>query len=336
MVELKTAENFNGKQVCVYKLVNGKGESVTALNYGAILQSINVLGCDGRLTDIALGYDNPEEYFGDTCYFGAAIGRYANRISGGVFSLNGATYKLGKNDGNNHLHGGFEGFNRKLWRGEIDGDKLVLKLLSPDGEEGYPGNLNVEVSYRFTDDSELIIEYKAVSDKDTILNLTNHSYFNLNGRDSIAKHFIKINASRYAAVNAELIPTGEIKEVQGTPYDLREFKQIKSGIELVGGYDNNFVLDGKGFTNAAEVYSEDSKIKMEVYTDKPGLQLYSGNFLNGVKGKNGAVYNKHYGFCLETQLFPDSPNNPQFPTSVLRAGEVYRYKTVYKFSVIEN
>jgi aldose 1-epimerase len=336
MVKLKNTVNAGGKQINVYRLTNAKGECVTALNLGGILQSIKVLNKNGKLTDVALGYDTAEEYLNDTCYFGALVGRYANRIGGGVFSLNGREYKLGKNNGENHLHGGFNGFNKKLWRAEIKDDKLVLKLFSPDGDEGYPGNLEAEASYSFTGDSELIIEYKAVSDKDTIVNLTNHGYFNLNGEGDISEHYFKINAAGYTPVNAQLIPTGEILPVKNTPYDLREFKQIKSGILVTGGYDHNFALSGSGYKKAAEIYSEESGIKMEVFTDKLGLQFYTANFLNGVKGKKGALYYKHYGFCLETQHYPDSPNIPHFPSPVLKAGEVYKYKTVYKFSRIDN
>jgi aldose 1-epimerase len=331
--------SIEGEKVYRYTLKNAKGESADILNLGGIVQSLNVLNGSGGLTDVVLGYDTAEEYINNKGYLGALIGRYANRISKGRFTLNGKTYSLNINNGENHLHGGLCGFDKKLWQAELSGEKLCLKLFSPDIDEGYPGNLNVEVSYMFTDDSELIIEYYAVSDKDTIVNLTNHSYFNLDGEGDALSHYLKINAKEFLPVNQATLPLGEIREVKNTPFDFTDFKQIKKDIystdeqlEFCGGYDHNYIL-GEGCKLAAEVFSKLSNIKVQVFTDKRGVQFYSGNYLNG-RGKGGRIYNKHYGICLETQHYPDSVNIPHFPSPILKAGQAYRYKTVYKFGLV--
>lgn len=328
----------DGRQVHSYTLENARGESVTILDLGGIIRSLNVRNARGGYVDVALGYDSPGEYLDKGGYLGSIVGRYANRIGGSRFSLNGVTYNLNSNDGKNHLHGGFVGFDKKIWDVRYEDGKLALSLLSPHMEENYPGGLNVEVTYSFTDEGELVIEYRAQSDRDTIVNLTNHCYFNLNGGGDVLSHELRICAEYMLPADAELIPTGEIRSVKGTPFDFTDFKPIGKDIEsddeqlkFAGGFDHNFCLD-KSCKRACELFSGESGILMEVFTDKPGLQFYSGNFLSGVSGKGGAVYNKRAGLCLETQHYPDSVNKPHFPSPILRAGETYRYRTTYKFS----
>lgn len=329
-----------GKQVYAYEIKNCKGESVNILELGGIVQSLKILNRSGGLVDVALGFDDVAGYQNNGGYLGALIGRYANRIAKGKFSLNGKNYKLFKNNGNNHLHGGKKGYDSKIWQANICGDKLELTLFSPDGDEGYPADLDIKVTYYFDDESIFGIEYYATSSDDTIINLTNHCYFNLNGEGcgNILSHIIKINSKEYTPADCESIPTGEIKSVDGTPFDFREFKTIGRDINcpdeqliLGKGYDHNYVL-GEGYKKACEVYSEVSGIAMEVLTDSEGMQFYSGNYLNA-KGKGGKAYNSRYGFCLETQHYPDSPNKPQFPSCILKKGDVYRHKTVFKFGI---
>lgn len=340
-----------GSTIHIFDLANSKGMEVSIINYGGRVVSIKVPDKNGNIADVALGYDNAQNYLNDKgTYFGAIAGRYANRIEGASFTLNGREYTLAKNDGNNHLHGGIKGFDKVIWEAEIvkkDGiEQLLLNYKSPDGEEGYPGNLDVRVTYSVTEDNELRIDYKAVSDKDTIVNLTNHTYFNLAGHKagSILNHQLMINGDSFTVINDECIPTGEIRKVYGTPMDFttlrpinwafkpEEDEQLKCG----KGYDHNWVLNvsGKAPEKAAELYEPVSGRVMEVYTTMPGIQFYSGNYLDGsLHGKENAVYGKREGLCLETQYFPNSMRHPEFPSPVLKAGKEYNHTTIYKFSV---
>jgi aldose 1-epimerase len=330
-----------GKEIRIFKLTNKAGWSADIATVGGAIVSLHVPDRDGRLDDVTLGYDSIDEYLQPGPFFGAIIGRHANRIENATFQLNGLEYKLAKNNGQNHLHGGPQGFDKKVWNAEVIGDTLQMSYRSVDGEEGYPGNLDVKVIYTFKDDGALVIDYEAVSDRDTVVNLTNHSYFNLAGHDSgdITKHELMIDADRFTPVNDECIPTGEIRDVRGTPMDfthlkpigmglLREDEQIANG----GGYDHNWVLNVCG-TKAVEVYEPVSGRVMEVYTTMPGVQFYSGNFLDGSNvGKGGAVYGKRAGLCLETQYFPNALKHPHFPSPILRVGETYNHTTSFKFS----
>jgi aldose 1-epimerase len=348
-------ETPDGTSVTLYTLTNRNGVEARIINYGGIVVSLKVPDRDGNLEDVVLGHDNLEGYLKDNSpYLGALIGRYGNRISRGRFTLNGVEYQLAQNNGENHLHGGLRGFDQMVWQAspvaqaseeaQASGETLELTYLSRDGEEGYPGNLSVTVRYTLTDEDELRIEYAATTDKETILNLTNHSYFNLAGagRGDILGHEVMINANRFTPINAGLIPTGELASVEGTPMDFTEPATIGSRIGeqyeqlLFGlGYDHNWVLnkDEGSLKLAARVYARGSGRVMEVYTTQPGMQFYSGNFLDGtIRGKGGKVYRKRYGFCMETQHFPDSPNHPNFPSTILSPGQKYNQTTIYKFS----
>jgi aldose 1-epimerase len=314
---------------------------VKITNYGGIVTSIITPDKKGEPADIVLGFSNLAGYLGIHPYFGAIIGRYGNRIAKAKFTLDGVTYTLAANNGNNHLHGGIIAFDKAVWQAEEftkeDEVGLILRYLSKDGEEGYPGNLSVVVTYSLTDNNELKIDYLAETDKPTPINLTHHSYFNLEGAGSgdILGHLLTIHADRYTAVDDELIPTGEIKEVTGTALDFRKPAAIGASLkDVTGGYDHNYVLNNVSgsLQPAASVTAPLSGRKMDVLTSEPGLQFYSGNFLDGgITGKNDKVYHQHYGFCLETQHFPDSPNQPAFPTTILRPGQKYRHQTIYKF-----
>src|SRR5213593_4535867 len=343
-----TKESFgktsDGQNVDIYTLTNRRGAEVKITNYGGIITSLKVPDRNGKRDDIVLGFDNLDAYLKGHPYFGAIIGRYGNRIAKGRFTLNGHQYTLAVNNGENHLHGGIKGFDKVVWgaREVKRGPALALNYVSKDGEEGYPGNLSVSVVYTLTDNNELKIEYSATADKATILNLTNHTYFNLAGEGSILNHEVMINADRFTPVDQGLIPTGELRSVKGTPMDFTQPAAIGARIEqqdeqlLLGkGYDHNFVLNGGGAPAlAARVYEPVSGRVLEVYTTEPGVQFYTGNFLDGsIKGKGGQVYQRRYGFCLETQHFPDSPNKPDFPSTVLKPGEKYTTTTIYKFSV---
>lgn len=344
----KTAE---GKDVDIFKLSNANGVTVEIINYGCIIVSISVPDRDGNFKDIALGFDNIEDYLYRNPYFGSIIGRHANRIENAVFELNGVEYQVAKNDGKNHLHGGLVGFDKVLWDAEIinkeDREYLQLTYYSHDGEENYPGNLDVKVLYSLSDDNELAIEYFAVSDKNTVVNLSNHSYFNLLGHDagSIKGHELKIYGDSITAINEECLPTGEILPVKGTPFDFTELSSIDPGLDSQhqqiingGGYDHNWVLNGPEgqLKKAAELYEPTSGRFMEVYTTKPGIQFYSGNFLDGsYSGKDGAIYGKRSGLCLETQYFPNSLKHNHFPSPILKAGDKYHHTTIYKFSTCE-
>jgi aldose 1-epimerase len=339
----------DGQQVSVYTLTNRNGVEARVTNYGGIVLSLRVPDRDGELDDVVLGFDSLDNYVAGHPYFGAIIGRYGNRIAGGRFTLDGETYELAQNNGPNSLHGGEQGFDKVVWTAEPfeneTGQGLVLTYTSHDGEEGYPGTLQSRVTYTLTDQNELIFDYQATTDRATPVNLTQHTYFNLegDGSGSILDHEMMLNASRFTPVDSTLIPTGELRSVEGTPFDFREPTPLGSRIEeddeqirIGGGYDHNYVIDrsaGDSLTLAARVYEPTSGRVMEVLTTEPGVQLYTGNFLDGsLTGKNGAVYARRTGFCLETQHYPDSPNQPSFPSTILQPGEEYRSTTVYRFS----
>ena len=334
----------NGQTVEQFTLTDGVC-SCDILTLGGIIRALRVPDRFGVLRDVVLGCDTTEDYRQQTSYFGALIGRFANRIAGAEFSLGGRQYFLAANNGKNHLHGGTVGFDRRLWKAEASSESsLTLALTSPDGEEGYPGTLLVKVTYTLAKGC-LTLEYLAQTDRDTLCNLTNHSYFNLNGHSAgdVLSQELQILADEFTPVDPEGIPDGRILTVSGTPLDLRSPTQIGSRIDedvlqlrQVGGYDHNYVLRGTGLRAAAVAYSKDSGICLKVSTTCPGLQFYSGNFISdGTHGKAGAVYQARSGFCLETQAFPDAPHHPAFPSAVLRAGEEYRETTVYRFSCLD-
>lgn len=336
----KTGE---GTPVDLYTLSNGKGMTVKITNYGGIVTSIVVPDSAGNSGDVVLGFDSLSGYLKEHPYFGAAIGRYGNRIAKGRFKLDGKEYKLATNNGPNHLHGGLKGFDKVVWQAkELNSDRepgLQLTYLSKDGEEGYPGNLSVTIVYTLTQDNALKIDYTATTDQVTPVNLTNHSYFNLAAgkAQNALQHEFMIDADRYTVVDATLIPTGELRSVKGTPFDFTTPHTIGERLgQVEGGYDHNYVLnhpEGQ-FSRVVRVHDPLSGRVMEVYTDQPGIQVYSGNFLDGsLTGKGGIQYVKHYAFCLETQHFPDSPNQPTFPSTLLKPGETYRTTTTYKFSM---
>ncbi len=333
----------DGREVIRYTIRNGQAE-VSVLNLGGIVQSLCVPDREGKPVDVALGYDTAagcEAYRGN--YFGALIGRFGNRIGGASFVLNGKAYTLFANDGPNHLHGGKDGFNWKLWEAQPAGENaLSLHLLSPDGEEGYPGNLSVTVTYTL-DGTSLSIAYKAETDADTVLNLTNHTYFNLagEGNGTIEDHLLRLNAQAYTAVDANGLTVEKVIPVKGTPFDFTAAKPIGRDIGADdeqlhngGGYDHNFVLEPSSeLTEAVEVSCPRTGIRMQVFTTQPGVQLYTGNMITPQTGKQGHFYGKRSGFCLETQHFPNSMACPSFASPILRAGEIYTQKTVYAFSV---
>jgi aldose 1-epimerase len=340
-----------GEQIDLYSLTNKKGMEVSITNFGATVVTLRVPDRAGKPADVVLGFDTLEGYESGKAYFGATVGRYGNRIAGGQFSLDGKTYTLPKNDGNNTLHGGIVGFNKKVWKArEIaskDGESLEFSYLSADGEEGFPGNLSAKVVFTVpAERNELKIEYTATTDKDTVLNLTNHSYFNLAGEGSgdILDHVLTLHAKQFTPVDKTLIPTGELRDVASTPLDFTSAtaigKRINESYEQLvfgKGYDHNWVLvrsgSGNGLTIAAEAYEPKSGRKLEVLTTEPGVQFYSGNFLDGtVKGKGNKAYAQRAAFCLETQHFPDSPNHPNFPSTVLKPNSVFHSETVFRFS----
>lgn len=339
----------DGTAVELFTLTNASGMTVSASNYGGIITSIKVPDLNGKLGDVTLGYDSLDGYLKDSPYFGAIVGRYANRIGNARFVLDGNTYKLAKNDGPNTLHGGLKGFDKAVWQAEPferEGEAgVVFTRTSPDGEEAFPGTLAVKVTYTLTDKNELAFDFNATTDKPTVLNLTQHAYFNLGGDGSgdVLDHELTINADRYTPVDKTLIPLGELASVAGTPFDFRtstligaridaDDPQIKLGL----GYDHNYVLNRSGneLVLAARVVEPKTGRVMEVHTTEPGMQLYTANHLDGaIIGKSGHAYGKRNAFCLETQHFPDSPNKPSFPTTTLRPGETYQSRTVYAFSV---
>jgi aldose 1-epimerase len=332
----------DGTAVDVYTVKDGALEA-RIITYGGIVTSLKVPDKNGKSADVVLGYDSLEGYLNNKAYFGALIGRYGNRIANGKFSLEGTTYSIPQNDGTNALHGGTRGFNQAVWKGKAIPHGVELTYVSPDGEMGFPGSLTTVVRYTLSG-KDLKIEYTATTDKATVLNLTNHSYFNLAGQGSgtILEHQLKVNAARYTPVDSRLIPTGELAPVEGTPFDFRKAAAIGSRInndnaqlKLGKGYDHNFVLDSGGgkLSPAAEVYDPSSGRLMQVLTDQPGVQFYTGNFLDGtITGKEGKIYQQRYALCLETQHFPDSPNHPSFPSTELKPGQKYHSITIYRFS----
>jgi aldose 1-epimerase len=337
----------DGTAIEIFTLTNKNGLELKAIGYGGIITSLRVPDRNGTFDDIVLGFERLDDYLKDHPFFGAIIGRYGNRIAKGQFTLDGTTYKLATNNGPNHLHGGLKGFDKVVWQVEpVTGkNAITFTRTSPDGEEGYPGNLRVQVTYTLTDANELIVDYRATTDKPTIVNLTQHSYFNLAGQASgdILGHQLMINANRYTPVDETLIPTGERASVAKTPFDFRrataigarindDHPQLKNGL----GYDHNWVLNrsGGGLQLAARVTEPKSGRVMTIRTTEPGIQFYSGNFLDGkLTGKQGAQYKHRTGFCLETQHFPDSPNKPKFPSTTLRPGSEYRTTTIFAFGV---
>jgi aldose 1-epimerase len=333
----------DGTVIDVYTLTNSKGMTAKVINYGALLTELQVPDKQGKTVDVVLGFEDLKGYLGEHPYFGANVGRVANRIAKGKFTLDGKEYTLATNNGPNHLHGGKKGFDKVVWQAVVpiypNGSGVRFSYTSPDGEEGYPGTLKGVVTYHLSDDNELRISYEATTDKPTPVNLSHHSYFNLAGTGDILGHEMMIAADKYTPVDATLIPTGKIEPVKGTPLDFTTPTLIGKRIgELKGdpaGYDHNFVLNGgdkKPFL-AARVKDPKSGRVMEVLTTEPGVQFYTGNFLDGkVKGKGGVAYQKHAGFCLEAQHFPDSVNQPSFPSVILKPGQTYSQTTIYKFS----
>lgn len=338
----------DGNEVSYYKMRNENGMTVGIIDYGGIVTNIYVPDRNGTIGDVVLGHEGIRGYEEENDYFGCIAGRFANRIGNGTFSLDGTAYQLPKNNNGHSLHGGVKGFDQQIWKAEVipNEGKLELSYVSEDGEEGYPGELSCKITYSINDENELRVDYKATTNKATIINLTNHSYFNLKdgGASSILDHEIQIMSDYYTPVSEGLIPTGEILSVKDTPFDFSEFVKIGKWIDALNeqlelglGYDHNYVLrkneDELGL--AATVLEYVSGRKMEVYTTEPGIQFYSGNFLKGdITGKEGTVYNHRSGLCLETQHFPDSPNNPHFPSVILRPGETYQSSTIFRFGII--
>jgi aldose 1-epimerase len=346
-VEQKPFGTRDGRPVNLYKLTNSHGVEVDAMSYGGIILSIRVPDRKGAIADVVLGHDTMEGYIPNPPFLGAVVGRYANRIANGMFTLDGKTYNLAKNDGPNTLHGGTtRTFDKVVWDGEpLKGKSgVAFSYLSKDGEEGFPGNLKMKVTYTLTEENELVIDYEATTDKATPLNVSQHSYFNLAGEGTgdILNTEMMINADRFTPVDKNLIPTGELRPVKGTPFDFTTSTKIGTRIDdnydqlvLGHGYDHNFIINrkGDGLMLAARAYEPTRGRVLEVSTTQPAVQFYTGNFLDGtVTGKEGHVYKRRYGFCLETQHYPDSPNHPDFPTTILKPGETFHQKTVFKFS----
>ena len=340
MIKKSYSFEKNGVINDVYTLKNAKGAQVDILTYGARILRILVPDRKGKLGDVVVGCKTPEAYYEENPYFGATIGRYGNRIGGAKFTLNGKEYTLEANEGNNSLHGGTtEDFSRVVWNAEIQNERLVLTHVSPDGAGGYPGNLSVTLTVSLSDENELKLDYFATTDKDTYCNLTNHTYFNLGKQPTVLQHELMINAKQITPVDGELIPHGEYMDIEGTPYSFLPAKPIGKDIfsdapliKQCNGYDFNYCLDrvGKGLERSACVYDPETGRRMSVYTTLPGIQLYTGNATGGFSGKK--EYVNHCALCLETQGYPNSPNCPQYPSTLLKAGETYREITTYKFS----
>lgn len=338
MIRQILEKHTDGNDLILYELQNNNDISVKITNYGATITSIMTPDRDNKLQDIVLGFDSVEKYMEGHPYFGSTVGRFANRIANGKFMIGDRQYSLDLNDGKNHLHGGYHGFDKVFWNGSISGEKLVMQHLSPDDDQGYPGNLDMHVSFSLNDDNELNIEYGAKCDRDTIINLTNHTYFNLSGcQRNILDYELRIYAKNYTPIGEGSIPTGSIETLKGTPLDFSKMTKIGERIgdahlqlEIAGGYDHNYVLDSTGL--CAEVYDPFSGRSLKVLTDKPGMQFYSGNYLNGIEGRGGIKYNKNFGLCLETQYYPDSPNNPGFPDCLLKKSGTYSFSTTYSFN----
>lgn len=336
----------DGTDILLFILKNGNGCEAAITNYGGIVVSFKAPDKNGHPDDVMLGFDTCEDYLArNTPYFGCLIGRVGNRLAGGTFDLNGRTYRLAVNSGPNHLHGGMRGFDKVVWNARetrIQGsDALELQYVSKDGEEGYPGTLSVKVVYSLTDANEWKIDYTATTDKDTVVNLTHHAYFNLAGHGDILGHEVTINADRFCVIDRNLIPTGELRSVRGTPLDFTrptkigdrigaDDEQLRFGL----GYDHNWVLNrgSEDLTHAARVFERGSGRILDVWTTEPGMQFYTGNFLDGIAGKGGKLYGYRHGFCMETQHFPDAPHHPEFPSILLKAGATYRQITIYRFS----
>ncbi|HYO62894.1 MAG TPA: aldose epimerase family protein [Pyrinomonadaceae bacterium] len=344
-------ENFgrmpDGREVSLYTLTNRRGAEAKVINYGGAVVSLKVPDRRGRLADVVLGFDDLEGYLAQDFYVGVLVGRYANRIANACFTLGGREYRLAANNGPHNLHGGLRGFDKAVWEARPlrarGGAALELTYFSPDGEEGFPGNLRARVRYTLTEDNALRVDYSATTDRATVVNLTQHSYFNLAGEGAgdILNHLLTINAARFTPTDPTSIPTGELRSVRGTPFDFTRPERIGARIgdadeqlKFGNGYDHNFVVNGRAGTlrKAAEAYEPTTGRVMEVWTTEPGVQFYTGNFLAVTRGKNGKPYPRRTGFCLETQHFPDSPNKPAFPSTVLRPGRRYATTTVYKFS----
>jgi aldose 1-epimerase len=333
----------DGRPVHLYTLTNDQGLRVRLTDYGAITVSVEVPDRTGHVADVTLGYDTLAGWLTNTSYFGATVGRYANRIAKGSFTLDGQSYTLATNNGANHLHGGMRGFDKALWEAArvetADSVGVKFTYLSKDGEEGYPGNLRVTSAYSLSNANEFKAEFSATTDQPTIVNLVHHSYWNLlgNAAGDVLGHELLLQADKYTPVDAGLIPTGELAPVAGTPMDFTHATAIGARLAQVpGGYDHNFVLRNQSgrVARAARVSEPTTGRVLEIFTDQPGMQFYSGNFLDGsVKGKGDVVYQKHYGFCLETQHYPDSPNHPEFPAVVLRPGQTYHHVMIHKFSM---
>jgi aldose 1-epimerase len=348
-VQQKPFGTQDGRPITLYTLTNASGVEVDTMNYGGIIVAIRVPDRKGQFADIVLGHEKLEGYIPNPPYIGAIVGRYANRIANGTFALDGNTYTLPKNDGPNTLHGGTDKtFNKVVWDGEpLKGKASVTyTYLSKDGDDGFPGNMKLRVTYTLTNENELVIDYEATTDKTTVINLSQHSYFNLAGQGTsdILNHELMLNADRFTPVDKNLIPTGELRPVNGTPLDFTTSTKIGARIDdaydqmvLGHGYDHNWVINRKSKDDslvlAARMYEPTSGRVLEVSTTQPGVQFYTGNFLDGtVTGKQGLVYKRRYGFCLETQHFPDSPNHSDFPSTTLKPGETFKSKTVFKFS----
>jgi aldose 1-epimerase len=339
-VETTIFGRLSGKEDAqLFTIQNSNGITVKISNWGGTIVSILVPDRKGRVQDIVLGFDNLEDYLGDHPYIGTLIGRYGNRIAKGRFTLDGKEYQLAKNAGENHLHGGLKGYDKVLWSyspyADIDHAGIMMSYMSFDMEEGYPGNLKVNVNFSLNESNELAIEYTATTDKNTYLNLTHHGYFNLNGaKNTIYDHEIQINAGSYLEVDKDLIPTGTIIKLKGGPLDLRKRKLIGPEIAMLeNGYDHCYIIDRKkeGTELTAIVYHPASGRKMELYTTEPAVQFYSSNFLTGLRGKGNINYRKHLALCLEAQHYPDAPNHPNFPSSLLKPEGIYRQTTIHKF-----
>jgi len=336
-----------GTAVTLFTLRNNNGAEAGICNYGGLVIFLKVPDRNGHFDDVVLGYDNLADYIKDTPYFGAMIGRYGNRIAKGKFTLDGKEYTLAVNNGPNALHGGLKGFDKVVWEPRVmatlDGPSLQLRYTSKDGEEGYPGTLTVKATYTLAEDNGLKLEFTATTDKDTVLNLTQHSYFNLAGKGDILNHQVMMPADKFTPVDSTLIPTGELKPVEGTPFDFRtptaigaRIGQDDEQLKFGGGYDHNWVINKPmgQLGLMGRVYEPTTGRVLEVFSTEPGLQFYTGNFLDGkLTGKGGWVYQFRNGFCMEAQHYPDSPNQPNFPSVVLKSGEVYRNTIIFKFSV---
>ena len=334
----------DGETISLYRLENSSGAHIEVMDFGCRIRSICVPDKNGVLTDVCLGYLTAEDYEADDCSLGAAVGRYANRIGGASFSLNGKTYSLEKNDGNNSLHGGSKGFAFRMWQGECADNKIIFTRKFPDLEDGFPGTLSMRITYEWTEDNRLFLTYEGVCDQDTVINVTNHAYFNLEGYESrtILNHQLQLFSSAITENDPESIPTGRTLPVEGTPFDFRVPKPVGQDIDrddtqlsYGGGYDHNFILDGEGFRKAAVLTAPKTGIRMTCYTDQPGIQIYTANMMKPHTGKYGEEFTYRGSICLETQHFPNTPNLPEFPSATLKAGEIFSTTTWYAFDTAE-